>query len=492
MMSARRPRTSARWRLTFTYSSLFVFTGAALLTASYFLVKHRETRPATDVAVLCKQTADRANNLQIAGYASGPSGVPLTGGKSCAVAIESQTGSIFFRSGSAADGSSSSASGGNVTHVSTSQGPSVTLPGPLPPVVLQASQLKATVAAAQAHTLDSFELEGAIALAAMTLASIVLSWWIAGRVLRPVHRITDAARRLSEETLHDRINLQGPDDELKELADTFDAMLGRLDRAFSSQRRFVANASHELRTPLATERVLIDEALANRSARPDELRTILEQLRANSEETERLIEALLVLARSERGVDRQAVHELATMARAAVAGCAAEAARRGVEVRTDLVPVTVSGDQGLLERLAGNVVENAVRHNFTNGWVEVTTKRAGALAFLEVTNTGPTITEATIATLTEPFRRGSHDRSTDDGGFGLGLSIVDAVVSAHHGVLLLRPRPGGGLVVRVQLPVAAAATQMSRSAPAPDPAPELPEPPEPPDLPEPPELEAGT
>ena len=194
---------------------------------------------------------------------------------------------------------------------------------------------------------------------------------MAGRALQPVHRITDAARRLSEQTLHSRINLKGPDDELKELADTFDAMLARLDRAFTSQRRFVANASHELRTPLATERVLIDEALANRSARPEDFRAILEDLRANSEETERLVDALLVLARSERGIERWSDVDLAAAAEAALAVAAPEAARKGVQVRSDLTPVTVKGDPGLLERLIGNVVENGIRHNFAGGWVNI-------------------------------------------------------------------------------------------------------------------------
>src|SRR5262249_162869 len=151
-----------------------------------------------------------------------------------------------------------------------------------------------------------FKIVSGLALGLLAIVSFGLSWWMAGRALRPVHRITAAAHSLSEQTLHARINLQGPDDELKQLADTFDAMLGRLDRAFRSQRRFVGYASHELRTPLATERVLIDEALANRSARPDELRSILEQLRTNSEETERLIDALLLLARSERGIEQWA------------------------------------------------------------------------------------------------------------------------------------------------------------------------------------------
>jgi signal transduction histidine kinase len=233
-------------------------------------------------------------------------------------------------------------------------------------------------------------------------------------------------------------------------------MLGRLDRAFRSQRRFVANASHELRTPLATERVLIDEALANRTASPEDFRSILEQLRTNSEETERLVDALLVLARSERGLDRWYEVDLAATAESALDAARLEANLKGVELRSELSPVTVKGDSGLLDRLVGNVVENAIRHNFAGGWVEITTVRSGTRALLEVTNTGPLLDEATVATLTEPFRRAGPDRRTDDGGFGLGLSIVDGVVRAHLGSMTLHPRPGGGLTLQVQLPVATA------------------------------------
>ena len=311
--------------------------------------------------------------------------------------------------------------------------------------------MTATIAAAQTHTLDSFKIESAVALGLITIVSFGLSWWIAGRALPPVHRITDAARSLSERTLHDRINLQGPDDELKQLADTFDAMLGRLDRAFHSQRRFVANASHELRTPLATERVLIDEALANRAAGPDELRSILEQLRANSEETERLIDALLILARSERGIEQWSSIDLAAVVSSVIEQSAAEAAAAGVTVESDLQPASVSGDPWLLERLAGNLVENAIRHNIRGGSVTVTTRGEAHTALFEVVNTGPELDPAAVAGLVEPFRRAGPDRSAHDGGVGIGLSIVDAIASAHQGRLLLAGRPGGGISVQVRL-----------------------------------------
>jgi signal transduction histidine kinase len=257
--------------------------------------------------------------------------------------------------------------------------------------------------------------------------------------------------------LYARINLQGPKDELKQLADTFDAMLGRLERAFTSQRRFVANASHELRTPLATERVLIDEALANWPASPDELRMILEQLRTNSEDTERVIDALLVLARSERGIEHWSSVDFTSLVASAVDQSAAEAAAAGVTVSSNLQPAVVSGDPSLLECLAGNLVENAIRHNATGGTaaVSVYLRNKSQDAVLEVENTGPVLDPGSIGGLVEPFRRGGPDRASNDGGVGLGLSIVNAVVTAHHGTMTLTARHEGGLLVRVQLPVAA-------------------------------------
>jgi signal transduction histidine kinase len=445
------PRLTVRLRLAVTYTAMFVVTGVALLGVSYVLVQHREKGPATAAQIICQRSVTGGPGPNGSASASGvisaaPGNLALSPADCLGV-----VGTFYYHS--ATSQSASSQSGGAVGPVQVSGGQQVS--GPTAAAI---RQLTAAVTAGQDHTLDSFKIESALALGLITILSFGLSWWMAGRALQPVHRITDAARRLSEQTLHSRINLKGPNDELKELADTFDAMLARLDRAFTSQRRFVANASHELRTPLATERVLIDEALANRSAQPHDFRAILEDLRANSEETERLVDALLVLARSERGVERSSDVDLAAAAETALAIAAPEAAREAVQVRSDLTPVTVKGDRGLLERLIGNVVENGIRHNFAGGWLNIAVTPSGPNAFLEISNSGPTLDDATVDTLTEPFRRGDTDRTSGDGGFGLGLSVVDSIINAHSGSMTLRARPGGGLVLRVKLPVATTAT----------------------------------
>jgi signal transduction histidine kinase len=445
-MAIRWPRPTARLRLALMYTALFVVTATALLGVSYLLVKQREHGAATATQIICQKKVTNSGGVTIRGLVVGPS--PAGFGVSPA-ACSGAVGFYYQSSGSRGSGAIIAARPGQPVPV---RGPTAT----------QIRQLTDAVRASQTHALDSFRIGSGIALALITILSFGLSWWMAGRVLRPLHAITDAARRLSETTLHRRINLQGPDDELKELADTFDDMLARLDRAFRSQQRFVANASHELRTPLATERVLIDEALANESAQPEDFRSILEQLRTNSEETERLVDALLVLARSERGLDRWSEVDLAATAQTAIGAAAPEAILKGVEMRSDLGPVTVKGDPGLLDRLVGNLVENGIRHNVNDGWVEITTRRTDTGALVEVSNTGPVLDDATVAGLTEPFRRAGPDRSTDDGGFGLGLSIVDGVVHAHLGSLTLRPRDGGGLTVQVQLPLATAAMEAGR------------------------------
>ena len=290
----------------------------------------------------------------------------------------------------------------------------------------------------------------AIALAAMTGLSVLLGWGVAGRVLRPLQRITATAKRVSQDNLDERIGLEGPRDELKELADTFDGMLERLSGAFASQRRFVANASHELRTPLTVIRTELEVTLADPNATTTELRSMAETVRDATLATERLIQALLTLARSQGGVQRRDDVDLADAARLALGQTGADAAARHIDMRPTLDPAPVRGDRRLLERLVANLVENAVRHNRDGGAVEVRTGRAAGLSTVEVRNDGDVIPPDALASLLEPFQR--LERGARGDGVGLGLSIVRSVAEAHGGSVELRARPSGGLVVRVALP----------------------------------------
>ncbi len=298
--------------------------------------------------------------------------------------------------------------------------------------------------------LSSLRTQYAIALVAMTALSVLLGWAVAGRVLRPLQRITATAKRVSQDNLEERIAMEGPRDELKELADTFDGMLGRLSAAFASQRRFVANASHELRTPLSVIRTELDVTLADPDATNAELREMAETARDATTATERLIQALLTLARSDAGVTRRDPVDLAGAARAALGQIAGEAAAALLAVDSRLAAAPVRGDRRLLERLVANLVENAVRHNRPGGSVEVRTLHAGRSCAVEVSNDGDVIPEEAVASLLEPFQR--LDRGARGDGAGLGLSIVRSVAEAHGGSVTLRPRPSGGLLVRVDLP----------------------------------------
>jgi signal transduction histidine kinase len=294
--------------------------------------------------------------------------------------------------------------------------------------------------------------EYVLALGLMTLISAVSGWMLAGRVLRPLRDITGAARRVSSANLGERIALKGPGDELQELADTFDGMLGRLDHAFASQRHFVANASHELRTPLAIMRTEIDVALADPDANTADLRAMGEAVRDTVDRCERLIEGLLVLARSEAAIKREEVVDLHQLAGDCITDLRGRAEDADIELRLDLRPAWTHGDGRLIERLVTNLLDNAIRHNIRGGWLEIGTRPAGDAAELRVANSGAMIAPDELVSLTEPFRR--LDRSYD--GFGLGLSIVRSVAEAHGGSVVLSAPATGGLVVVVRLPTASA------------------------------------
>jgi signal transduction histidine kinase len=309
-----------------------------------------------------------------------------------------------------------------------------------------------------------------IALAIMTVISVALGWVIAGRALRPVRQMTAAAQRISEDSLHERLSLHGPKDELKQLGDTIDGLLERLEVAFNAQRRFVANASHELRTPLTTMRAALDVALAKPEPAPPQTVALAGRLRTELDQIERLLEAFLMLARAQhRSMPGQAVLPLDYIVGSALADQAAAIRAMDLTVQdtSSQGGAWVAGSQALLSRMVENVIDNAVCHNTPGGWIAITTWARGAGAQLVVENGGQVLEQQQVAELSQPFRRLEADRIGTDKGSGLGLSIVAAIAEAHGGTLDLRARPGGGLRVCVELPAAAATTSAAVPAGAP-------------------------
>jgi signal transduction histidine kinase len=303
-----------------------------------------------------------------------------------------------------------------------------------------------------------------IALAIMTVISVALGWLVAGRALRPIREMTAAAQRISEDSLHERLAVHGPKDELKELGDTIDGLLERLEVAFNAQRRFVANASHELRTPLTTMRAALDVALAKPEPAPPQTVALAGRLRSELDRIEKLLEAFLVLARAQhRALAGQAVLPLDYIVGSALADQAAaiRAMNLTVQDASGQGGAWVAGSQALLSRMVENVIGNAVCHNAEGGWVAITTGAHDRRARLVVENGGDVLDPRQVAELTQPFRRLEADRIGTDKGSGLGLSIVAAIAEAHGGTVDLQARPGGGLRVCIELPAAAATTSAS-------------------------------
>jgi len=372
-MPARR---TLRLRLTLLYGGLFLVCGIGLLTVTYFLVRHA-VEPG-DVGF-----------LPPLGELDQPAGPP---------------------------------------------------PAPGAPLTIGAKQIALeagrALQAQRQDVLHQLLVQSGIALGLMVVLAVVLGWWVAGRILRPLHTITTAARNISATNLHRRLALDGPADELKELGDTFDRLLGRLDASFQAQRQFVANASHELRTPLARQRAIGQVALDDPDASVSTLREAHERVIAAGVQQERLIEAMLTLARGQAGIDVRQPFDLGEVVREVV----------GTRVPDVTISAcTVSGHRALAERLVTNLVDNAIRHNVADGWVSVSCV-AGVLT---VTNTGPVVPETDVARLFEPFQRLAV-RTGD--GLGLGLSIVRAIATAHDAMVDAEPRAEGGLVVTVTFP----------------------------------------
>ena len=304
------------------------------------------------------------------------------------------------------------------------------------------------------HALDDLLSRSLLALLGLAIIAFAFGYAMAGRVLSPLGRILRTARAVAGSDLSRRIELDGPDDEIKELADTFDDMLERLERAFTAQQRFVGNASHELRTPLAINRTLLEVHLSDPGA-PAELQQLGKTLLATNERSEQLVEGLLLLARSDNQIVERKPVDLAEVAEQAVDQVYAEAEAKGVAIRGERKTAVVQGNGVLLERIALNLVQNAVRYNVPeDGWVEVTTEVQHGHAVLTVSNTGPVVPAYEVDDLFEPFKRlRGADRTGSDKGVGLGLSIVRSVARAHGGHIAAQPREGGGLVMRVTLPV---------------------------------------
>jgi signal transduction histidine kinase len=318
------------------------------------------------------------------------------------------------------------------------------------------ASLPHTVQAVRNQALDQLLRQSEVALGLMVLVSVGLGWLVAGRALRPLARITATAQRLSAEQLDQRIGMRGPADELKELADTFDSMLDRLEAAFASQRRFVANASHELRTPLTIMRTELDMTLRRPQATAEELRRMGQVTLDAVERSDQLVESLLLLASADHPVQATRPVDLADAVTAALGRHHAEVAGRRLRVTTELAPAVVDGDPVLLVSLVDNLVANAVRHNLSGGWLHASTSVESGQALLVVASSGPVVPADRVEDLFEPFQRLDRDRVRSQRGAGLGLSIVRTVARAHHGHVDARPLEAGGLRVTVTLPGASA------------------------------------
>ncbi|HWC85605.1 MAG TPA: ATP-binding protein [Solirubrobacteraceae bacterium] len=412
----RGPRRTVRLKLTLLYGALFLVSGGILLTITNLVVRNATT---TEVVNAHVPVAALRHGAPVLVAPAGLRGNPVA-----ISALKRTQFRLSFVQRQAAQ---------------------------------VASKLRRVVTIARGqptHELHQLLITSLAALGVMAIVSIGLGWLVAGRVLRPVRTITAAARDISASSLHQRLALDGPDDELHELGSTFDALLGRLEASFEAQRQFVANASHELRTPLARQRTVAEVALSDPDATVESLRQSHERVLAAGEQQERLIEALLTLARSERGLARRESFDLAAVAESVLGGRGAELERRSLRVEAALAPAPALGEPRLAERLVANLIDNAIRHNVdSTGWVRVATALTGNEATISVTNTGPLIPPGEVERLVQPFQRLDGDRVAEREGVGLGLSIADAIARAHGGELAVKAQPGGGLAVEATFPV---------------------------------------
>lgn len=403
----RVPRRTVRLRLTLLYGSLFLVSGAALLAITYVLVRH-----STRNAIFYGSLAGRPK--------------PLT----------------------------------------------------FPPTTAQLRHLQAQaeqvrIAAIHEHAAELHQLliQSGIALAIMAVISLALGWIVAGRTLSPLRVMTATARRISERNLHERLAIKGPRDELTELAETIDNLLARLENAFGAQRRFVANAAHELRTPLTLERTLLEATVTDPNATLESFRATSAQLLAVGERHRRLLDALLTLATTERGLDHRETFDLAELAGEIIPTVSPAADRLGLQLKTRIDPAPTAGDPRLAARLIANLLDNAIDYNVAGGNVQIETGIRSRRPFLTVSNTGPLISQDDLQRLFEPFQRhGSTRIAHSDHHHGLGLSIIKAIAEAHAAAISARSNPGGGLRIEVTFPSVPPLSDFAARARAPQPS----------------------
>jgi signal transduction histidine kinase len=389
-----------RLRLTLLYGALFLASGAALLTITYALVRHSSERGV------------------LVGAATNKDG-------------QSPTPEV----------------------IEQVESDDLQAPPDLPPELqAQFERTRTEVANQRAHDLSQLLVQSGIALGLMTVISIGLGWVMAGRVLRPLRTMTATTRRISEHNLHERLALEGPTDELKQLGDTIDGLLGRLETAFEAQRRFVANASHELRTPLTMMRTSLDVATGKPGPLPPEVNALEAKLREGLDRADHMLESFLALARAQHGALPEQAASLPGLVSAAIEDRGDAIAELGISVERELRDAQVTGSEALLSRMVDNVIDNAIRHNEPAGWVRVDTQTHADVARLVVDSGGPRLQESDVRALAQPFRRLGAERTWSENGVGLGLSIVSAIASAHGGRLELHARDQGGLRVLIELP----------------------------------------
>jgi signal transduction histidine kinase len=450
------PRRTVRLRLTVLYGGLFLLSGAGLLAITNLLV-HQST---SATFFISKGNGRISEHIQgVVGGFSTSLGPPVAG---AIVTRPDETGAAQ------SEGSSESASAGGPVLAAPKQSTAPTRAvRPVPQQLrAQARQLTTFAARQRSEEQHSLLVVSVIALAVMAVISIALGWLISGRVLRPLRTITLATRRISEHNLHERLELTGPDDELKDLAETIDGLLGRMEAAFEAQRRFVANASHELRTPLTMMRTSLDVAVAKPTA--PQLDVLEGKLREGLNQADRLLESFLMLARAQHGVlAEQSAVSLSRILLGAIRAGARGISEKRIEVTQEISDVYVTGSETLLSRMVENVIENAIRHNEQGGWMRVRTEPQERTVAIVVESGGAHLQQGAVEQLAQPFRRLGAERTGSDRGVGLGLSIVSAIAVAHGGELELNARPEGGLRVTIRLALTQPQNPPARLARAP-------------------------